>query len=288
MGTVIALLLVLSTLTGCAGETLTNLKNAPPILAETPSLLSYQTEVQLFEETIRSQDGSVLGECSYKVPVLRVLLPDGTVLDQAASPEEQHALALAEAFNAQFSQWTNPSQNMADLQADAEDEWAFRRESNLLFEPYSDHLDCTVYQTRQLISVSGVYRSFTGGAHSNTILLSWNFDLETGEFFQPSILDEDNNFQDYVQRSLVRQAQEAAAKNDMSVEEYYWIDYAATLADWSNYAVSFDETGMTVGFSPYELACYAAGPQVFHLPYEQISPHLGTHGKALLGLEQPS
>ena len=42
---------------------------------------------------------------------------------------------------------------------------------------------------------------------------------------------------------------------------------------------------MTVGFSPYELACYAAGPQVFHLTYEQLLPRLSPHGRALLGLE---
>ena len=57
------------------------------------------------------------------------------------------------------------------------------------------------------------------------------------------------------------------------------------MAEWSSYAVSFDETGMTVGFSPYELAAYAAGPQVFHLAYETLLPHLGQHGRALLGLE---
>ena len=45
---------------------------------------------------------------------------------------------------------------------------------------------------------------------------------------------------------------------------------------------------MTVGFSPYELAAYAAGPQTFHLTYEELSPHLGPHGKALLGLEAAS
>ena len=43
---------------------------------------------------------------------------------------------------------------------------------------------------------------------------------------------------------------------------------------------------MTVGFSPYELACYAAGSQVFHLTYQELLPYLGSHSRALLGLEE--
>ena len=41
---------------------------------------------------------------------------------------------------------------------------------------------------------------------------------------------------------------------------------------------------MTVTFSPYELAAYAAGPQIFRLTYDQLAPHLGEHGRTLLGL----
>ena len=41
---------------------------------------------------------------------------------------------------------------------------------------------------------------------------------------------------------------------------------------------------MTVVFSPYELAPYAAGPQEFFLSYDWLKPHLGPHGLELLGL----
>lgn len=40
---------------------------------------------------------------------------------------------------------------------------------------------------------------------------------------------------------------------------------------------------MTVAFSPYEIACYAMGPQEFRLSYEQLAPHLNSHGRDLLG-----
>jgi len=116
--------------------------------------------------------------------------------------------------------------------------------------------------------------------------MSWNFDLEAGEFFEPEILDEGGDLREYVQLVLLSQSLDLAAENGASsTTGLYWEDYEDILADWTSYAVSFDEAGMTVGFSPYELACYAAGPQVFHLTYDQLRPHLGEHGKALLGLE---
>ena len=41
---------------------------------------------------------------------------------------------------------------------------------------------------------------------------------------------------------------------------------------------------MTVAFSPYELAAYAAGAQIYHLSYEELMPYLSPHGMELLGL----
>lgn len=290
MGTVIALLLVLSTLAGCAGplssyteETLTNVKNALPS-APAAGVPSVEAAVETCTTTIRDDDGTVLAECVYELPVMRVLLEDGSPLEEAVSPEQEQALAAAEAFNAQFrfSDWESGAKALAE---DAKEDRVFRDEAGLDPVVYTDSLHCSVYQTERLISVSGLYSMYTGGAHPNSILMSWNFDLETGEFFEPEILDEDGDLRDFVHRELVLKAREAAAEADTAPGELYWEDYEDTLAEWPSYAVSFDAGGMTVGFSPYELGAYALGPQVFRLPYETLRPHLGRHGKALLGLE---
>ena len=280
MSTMIALLLVLSALVGCAGETLTNVKNALP--APPAEAIVFSVELEPYAETVRDEDGAVLAECSYELPVLTARLADGSVLEAAASAEQERALAAAETFNGRFAQWkTNPG----TLAETAKEDRAFRNESGLDPVAYTDNLSCTIYQTETLVSVSGNYSTYTGGAHPNSILMSWNFDLNTGEFFEPEILDEGGDFRDYVHLALVKQVRETAAEAGMMPKEAYWEDYEDILADWSSYAVSFDESGMTVGFSPYELAAYAAGPQVFHLAYEALLPHLGQHGRALLGLE---
>ena len=280
MSTMIALFLVLSALVGCAGETLTNVKNALPDLPA--EVIAFSVEMETYEETVRDEDGAALAECSYELPVLTARLADGSVLETVATAGQERALAAAETFNGRFAQWkTNPR----TLAESAREDRAFRNESGLEPVAYTDNLSCTVYQTETLVSVSGNYSTYTGGAHPNSILMSWNFDLDAGEFFEPEILDEGGDFREYVHLALVKQARETAAAAGMTPKDFYWEDYEDTLAEWSSYAVSFDETGMTVGFSPYELAAYAAGPQVFHLAYETLLPHLGQHGRALLGLE---
>lgn len=279
MSTMIALLLVLSSLVGCAGETLTNVKNALP--EPPPETVTFSVELEKYEETVRDEDGTVLAECSYELPVMRAALEDGSILESAATEEQKRALAAAEIFNARFTPWkTNPQ----TLAKSAKEDRAFRNESGLEPVAYTDDLSCTVYQTGTLISVSGVYYTYTGGAHPNSILMSWNFDLNAGEFFEPEILDEGGDLREYVHQALVRQVRETGAALDLAPQDFYWEDYEDILAEWTSYAVSFDEEGMTVGFSPYELAAYAAGPQMFRLTYDQLRPHLGQHGKALLGL----
>ena len=152
--------------------------------------------------------------------------------------------------------------------------------------PYTLDLDCTIYQTEQMVSVSGVYYSFTGGAHPNTYLLGWSFDLDTGEFFDAKALSDGTALQDHVTEELTRQARCRASEEDMVPEEMFWEDYESIIADWSSYAVSFDESGMTVAFSPYELAAYAAGAQEFTLTYEELAPHLNQRGQQVLGLAE--
>ena len=279
MSTMIALLLVLSALVGCAGETLTNVKNALPDLPA--EVIAFSVEMETYEETVRDEDGAALAECSYELPVLTARLADGSVLETVATAGQERALAVAETFNGRFAQWkTNPR----TLAESAREDRAFRNESGLEPVAYTDNLSCTVYQTERLVSVSGNYSTYTGGAHPNSILMSWNFDLDAGEFFEPEILDEGGDFREYVHLALVKQARETAAAAGMTPKDFYWEDYEDTLAEWSSYAVSFDETGMTVGFSPYELAAYAAGPQTFLLPYDLLSPYLSDYGRAVLGL----
>ena len=265
MSTMIALFLVLSTLAGCASETLANVKNAAP-LPTPPPVDVFQVELEQIEETYYDDDGAELAVCAYEVPLLKT------------DSGEEAALALVDAFNEPFASWKTNGEALAQTAQE-------NRELMGSSVAYTDELHCSIYRTDRLISVSGVHYTYTGGAHPNTILLSWNFDLESGAFFTPAILDTETGLHDTVLAALQSQARQRAREAGQKPEEFFWEDYQETLANWSNYPVSFDEEGMTVGFSPYELACYAAGSQVFQIPYEDLRDCLSEQGLALLGLE---
>ena len=153
------------------------------------------------------------------------------------------------------------------------------------YSGYQLELSCSVYQVGSIISVSGLYYSYTGGAHPNTSYLSWNYDTEAAAFLDAKMLGSGTELQDAVATEIERQASEYVVEGIGSMIEMYWEDYKTIMADWSSYAVSFHEEGMTVIFSQYELAPYAAGPQEFNLSYAWLRPYLSEQGAALLWLE---
>ena len=118
------------------------------------------------------------------------------------------------------------------------------------------------------------------GRHGNKGIVSKVVRLED------MLLDEGGDLREYLHQVLLEEARKKAGESGMTAKEFFWEDYEEILADWSSYAVSFDGEGMTVGFSPYELAAYAAGPQVFRMDYGFLEPLLSEEGRALLGLAE--
>lgn len=285
------LLLVLCLLAGCAApaEEPVNVGNAPPPAAAEPAPeepVRYTVDMVDFADSVEDEDGTALAAYSCRLPELTVRRSGGEAIEAAQTEAEARALAAAAVFNAEFAPWRNtePMDVMTDM---AREERAWYQEEGLEWNGgYFLELDCQAYQTERLVSVAGSHYSYTGGAHPNTILMAWNFDLESGAFLEPEQLAEDGEaFSQAVAEEIVRQIGETAEENGLAPEEMFWSNYQEIAAGWSSYAVSFDESGMTVAYSPYELAAYAAGAQVFQLPYSQIAPYLSQHGRALLGLE---
>ena len=294
MSAVIALLLVLSTLTACTAGSMTDVKNALPAIEEPPrerveEIISYEVELQENSAVVHGENGALLVQYSYQVPVLWAVREDGSRIEKPQTPAEVEALTVTDRFNAEFSEW-NGSEHILGIIGAAEEDRKFREEAGIPWEDdfsYTEGLTCQVYQTKELISISALYDTYTGGAHPNYVLLGWNFDLTTGDFFAPEALAADSQeFSDLVTAEIIRQARERAADEKMLPEEFFWENYEEVAANWGSYAVSFDESGMTVGYSPYEMACYAAGAQLFTLEYDLLRPALSKHGLAVLQLDE--
>lgn len=279
-------------LCGCAATAMVNVQN-DPLPTETrvqqaetlvEEVIRYTVETVTWTDTATAEDDTELAAYRFDLPVLTPIREDGTAIVEACTAAEEQAVAVAASFNEKFGKWA-AAEEFSEIVSWAEEDLAFRREEGIeWYSPYTVELDCAVYQTEHIVSVSGLYYSYTGGAHPNTWMLGWNFDLETGEFFDPELLGEGTELQDAVTAEIIRQAQIPTEDGYVPVE-MYWEDYEAIVANWACYAVTFDEVGMDVIFSPYELAPYAGGPQEFHLPYDFLRPYLSEHGRLLLGLE---
>lgn len=282
-------LMMIFALAACGSASLNSVQTSQiPTTPVTPAepAVTYAVELTTQENASQAKDGSPLVSYSYELPQLRALRSDGTVIEAGGTEQEEKALAVTKVFNDKFSSWTS-AEDFDALTQEAEAELTWRKAENLGWTTgYVLDLDCTVYQTDQLVSVSGLYySSIDGAAHPNTWLLSWNFDLETGTYFDPDMLAENTEFQSAVTEEIIRQAGEPRADGTIPAESY-WEDYREIVANWGTAAVSFDEQGMTVAFSPYELAPYVFGEQVFQIPYDFLKPYLSAHGQKILGLEE--
>lgn len=253
-----------------------------------PEVICYAASSNTRTENVCTEEGVTLLTSSLTYPQLAAYRGDGSPITAGETEAETAALAAVETFNTHFLNLGSGSAAEGDMMASdlefAMEDYAWRKAEGIeWFNPYALDLSCTTYQTRRMVSVSGVYYSYTGGAHGNSAHLAWNFDLENGTFFGPELLG-GAELQTAVTEELMRQSTERAAEFDMKPEELYWADYETILADWPSSAVSFDADGMTVSYSPYELAAYAFGAQIYKIPYDVLEPYLSLQGMEILGL----
>lgn len=260
-------------------------EETPPPPPEVPEVIHYTVSNSTREETVCTSEGVTLFTSRISLPVLSAYRADGSLITEGETEKETAALAAVQTFNEKFTDWTDENDfDGEDFAEIAAADYAWRIQEGIDWVGnYATDLDCTVYQTERIISVSGLYYSFTGGAHPNSVYLSWNFDLENGTFFGPELLG-GAELQTAVTEELKRQCEIRAEESGLVPGELLWQDYETILADWQSYAITFDETGMTVTYSPYELAAYAAGAQIFQIPYAYLEPYLSTQGLAILGL----
>ena len=245
--------------------------------------ISYALETELLERDHFSDDGVKLASTRYELPVLRAFRGDGQEITEARTPTEEQALLSADTFNGTFDVWRAGSADVAEM---VQEDYASRPEMFVEYGMcYQDSLTYTAYVTEHAVSVLASTYSYYGGAHPNTGFCAWTFDLDDGAFLNPCVIArEEVVFEEAVAAELIRQAQAAAAESGYPPEEFYWEDYAQILSNWPAYAVSFDDSGMTVSYAPYELGCYASGSHSFTVSAGFLKPYLSEYGQVLLNL----
>lgn len=276
-------ILTICVLVGCTASSMASLGPAAE-MSPSAEEFRYTVELEEVQRTEKNENGVELLHYQASVPTMRVFYADGTEMTDPKTDQEHTALAITETFNNEFDGWREPAE-LGEALADAQTDFSFYQQEKWEWMPYNITLACQVYQTDQMVSVSGLYDSYLGGAHPNSASMGWNFDLASGTFFTPQVLCSDaSDFRESVAEELLIQLRSRMEEMGGTPEEMLVPDYENIIQDWMNYTVSFNEEGMTVSFAPYVLGAYALGELSFTLSYEWMKPHLGEQGCQLLDL----
>lgn len=274
-------------LAGCGAATLPTPETPEPPAVTDPEEITYEVTTDSYEQTAEADDGTLLMSVSFRLPHLQAYA-DGVLIETPSTPGQEEALDRVTAFNANFDQWresTDTARSIADAKA-------LYQDHPEAFSPnYFEEFTYTAYRIGSLISISAEYYSYLGGVHPNTVYFSWNFDLDSGTFLAiPELAADPQAFTLAVADMIEVQAEERFASEPeyegLSISDAYWDNYREVMEKWgSDYAAFFDKDGLTVIFSAYELASYAAGPQEFHIPYAALDSYWSDSGRAVLGLD---
>ncbi len=271
-------------LCGCAAAPVT-----PPDLPDPAQLGMVMTEeynytltAEVLELERVAQDERVVATGEYSVPQLHLARVDGTPVEAMEEP----ALAVQK-INRYFTDWRNKLQlNFAEI-GDLAEEDCQKGVGEWQSEDYcyTDAVEVSFETNGRLLCVTLWSSSFTGGVHGVAGRSSLTFDLKTG-----SMVTINDMVKDYVGlRDAVAQEILGQIRNAVLAKYYddaaLFSDYEQTIPEWMSRAVFFEDGQMTVVFSVYDIAPYAAGEQAFTVPYSVITPYLNDYGREVLKIK---
>ena len=256
------------------------------------------TEEHLTKEVeYKADDGTVLLAERYELPVLELRTEDGelyTLAENVTANGGAGKPAQVTAQNAFNTEMNNVLAGLeseaAQMAAEAKELYAENGTSVFLNGSYwTNELSLTqTYMTEgKLLSIAAENYTYYGGVHPNSATRAWSFDLTTGEFLTlDALASEEGDLQgNSLQESIYWNIYEQIAQKGLS--EGYFDDYDSYLQDFPTLAtLNFTENGLTVTFDQYVIAPYAAGPQVFSVPYSEFYNALSEHAKTILSVSQ--
>ena len=234
----------------------------------------YQLEPVSANRTILSEDKKAveLATCDYQAFTLSVVN-----LDALPPAEAETAAQNMETFNSRMTAlMEGTGEQDFDVGEAAKEAYA----DGFWIVAYYDDVVSYGAIEGEIVSVWSYRSCYTGGAHSNSYVSSYLFDLAAGQFIpDPSQLaDDPAAFHAGAAEKLIEKAD---GWEDGSWG--YWDDYQDIIRSGSGGVAHFDDTGLTVDYAPYELGCYAIGTVSLHLDWEELEPLLGPGGMARLG-----
>jgi len=247
-------------------------QSVPESIEEIKPLYEFEDLTQS-RQFVDESSGRVYASYHYRMPMMRVNERDGMSEQELAAARRN-----AENFNAQMQLLMENAVAFGEELAQDSEGGNSPMNGQL---PITDEKIMSVSQTGQILTVFANGYFYGGGAHPHAYTDSYTFDLSVGQFIDPAqIGDDPEAFRVQAAALLVAQAESLG-------EEYtsgYWDDYAEIISNWNETTVLFDENGMTVIFSAYELGPYAMGPVELRLTYGELADVIGQGGLEHLGV----
>jgi len=149
--------------------------------------------------------------------------------------------------------------NITDIKEDSFSPDDHRDYKNELLITYDEP-----FVSQKFISLVFYVMIYDGGAHPNTLVVAKSYDPKTGKILRLSDLgikkqSVKQNLKFMVIGKLLKQM-------ELPVKE--WIEEGVTLKNLENFSI--DNDGLTFHFSPYAVACYAAGMHKVFISFKEL------------------
>ncbi|MBQ3104281.1 MAG: DUF3298 domain-containing protein [Lachnospiraceae bacterium] len=200
------------------------------------------------------------------------LLAEGTLsyFEMSARGYESAAAAVEAFFRSQEDDF---EKNMDLLEEYGQDTYITSQEEDWLeFYPYYSRQDWEITRADAgIISFCGRFSEYFGGAHDQRWTSGVTFDAKTGKELR--FLDLAKDQEKFLEETLNVCLEAAEEKR----EDYnFFPDYEEVIRSrWQEEPEWYlDGSGITVLFSPYEIAPFASGTVRLHLPYQEFGEYL--------------
>lgn len=195
---------------------------------------------------------------------------------------------VARMFNHFFEEWlVQQEENFREVAALAENSYKDGKEDSSWENEeyrYVDSVTTTFWRNSHIVCVLLQNTSFTGGAHEIERQTAYTFDLHTGKMVDINDMVKDYaDLQAVVTDAILAQVEQIEQEKESDVT--FFSDYREVVPDWMSRNVYFGPDSLTVLFSVYDIAPYAAGEQAFEIPYTMVEPYLNDYGCQLLEIQ---
>lgn len=142
------------------------------------------------------------------------------------------------------------------------------------FMPYTvEETNQIIYNGNTFLSIRRDLSTYTGGAHGSNAISCDNFRKSDGSPVQLAELFRDGNYKELLVQNITEQIKSMLENPDN--EAFFSVDWPGALES------TFDEShffiggeALTIVYQEYDIAPYAAGPQLFQIAYADISNEL--------------